>query len=70
MSTDKPIYTDSGIEIKNVYLPSDPGHPAADEKPGEHPFTRGIQPDMYRGKPWPMRQYAGYATAEESNARY
>lgn len=70
MSTDKPIYTDSGIEIKSVYLPSDPGHPPAGEKPGEYPFTRGVQPDMYRGKRWTMRQYAGFSTAEESNKRY
>src|SRR5678809_1392430 len=38
--------------------------------PGEFPFTRGIQPDMYRGRPWTMRQYAGFGTAAESNARY
>src|SRR5678809_1069118 len=38
--------------------------------PGEFPFTRGIQPDMYRGRPWTMRQYAGFATAAESNRRY
>src|SRR5688572_24701765 len=38
--------------------------------PGEFPFTRGIQPDMYRGRPWTMRQYAGFATAQESNRRY
>src|SRR5689334_3123839 len=38
--------------------------------PGEFPYTRGIQPTMYRGRLWTMRQYAGYATAEESNARY
>ncbi|TME99052.1 MAG: methylmalonyl-CoA mutase, partial [Chloroflexi bacterium] len=38
--------------------------------PGEYPFTRGVQPTMYRGRLWTMRQYAGYATAEESNARY
>ena len=40
------------------------------EKPGEFPYTRGIYPNMYRGRLWTMRQYAGYATAEESNARY
>jgi methylmalonyl-CoA mutase N-terminal domain/subunit len=39
-------------------------------EPGAFPFTRGIQPDMYRGRPWTMRQYAGFATAEASNARY
>ena len=38
--------------------------------PGEYPFTRGIQPTMYRGKLWTMRQYAGFASAEESNRRY
>src|SRR6266513_4372509 len=38
--------------------------------PGEWPFTRGVQPDMYRGRPWTMRQYAGFSTAEESNKRY
>src|SRR4051794_5635802 len=38
--------------------------------PGEYPFTRGIHPSMYRGRLWTMRQYAGYATAEESNRRY
>ena len=39
-------------------------------QPGEFPFTRGIQPTMYRGRLWTMRQYAGFATAEESNRRY
>ena len=38
--------------------------------PGEYPFTRGIQPTMYRGRFWTMRQYAGFGTAEESNQRY
>jgi methylmalonyl-CoA mutase N-terminal domain/subunit len=38
--------------------------------PGEYPFTRGIQPTMYRGRVWSMRQYSGFATAEESNRRY
>src|ERR1700760_1016961 len=46
--------------------------PARDDlsKPGEFPFTRGIYPDMYRGRLWTMRQYAGFGTAEESNKRY
>src|SRR5207302_4283015 len=39
-------------------------------EPGEFPYTRGIQRDMYRGRPWTMRQYAGFGTAEESNKRY
>jgi methylmalonyl-CoA mutase N-terminal domain/subunit len=58
--------TDSGIEIRQVYHPaSGPG-----EQPGEFPFTRGVQADMYRTKLWTMRQYAGFSTAEESNKRY
>src|SRR5579859_2749029 len=62
----KKITTTSGIEIKEVYCaPS-----AMNELPGEFPYTRGIQKDMYRGKPWTMRQYAGFSTAEESNKRY
>ncbi|MDO3644578.1 methylmalonyl-CoA mutase [Mucilaginibacter sp. L3T2-6] len=64
--SDKKFTTTSGIEIKEVYCtPS-----AMNERPGEFPFTRGIQKDMYRGKPWTMRQYAGFSTAEESNKRY
>jgi methylmalonyl-CoA mutase N-terminal domain/subunit len=62
-------YTDSGIEVKTVYNSGD--LPAViDQQPGSFPFTRGIQPDMYRGKLWTMRQYAGFSTAEESNKRY
>ncbi len=61
-------YTDSGIEIKPVYHKTETG--PVDETPGSFPFTRGIQPDMYRGKLWTMRQYAGFSTAEESNLRY
>ena len=61
-------FTDSGIEIKPVYHASDAKKP--DELPGQYPFTRGIQADMYRGKLWTMRQYAGFSTAEESNKRY
>lgn len=62
-------YTDSGIEIKKVYEPGDVPSPMS-ERPGEFPFTRGVQSDMYRGKLWTMRQYAGFSTAEESNKRY
>jgi methylmalonyl-CoA mutase N-terminal domain/subunit len=58
--------TTSNIEIKEVY--TEPS--AMNELPGEFPFTRGIQKNMYRGKPWTMRQYAGFSTAEESNKRY
>ncbi len=68
MPTEKKIFTDSGIEIKELYQSTDI-QPAI-EMPGEFPFTRGVQPDMYRGKLWTMRQYAGFSTAEESNKRY
>ena len=60
--------TESGIEIKPVYTAADA--PAEVELPGEYPYTRGPYPDMYRGRPWTMRQYAGFASAEESNERY
>src|SRR5205814_770054 len=60
--------TESGIEIKPVYTAEDAA--AELELPGESPFTRGPYPDMYRGRPWTIRQYAGFASAEESNARY
>ena len=62
--------TDSGIEIKKVYTQNDLQNSSPPEGPGEAPFTRGIQADMYRGKLWTMRQYAGFSTAEESNKRY
>jgi len=68
--SDKKIYTDSGIEIKPLYTANDQPSLPTNELPGEFPFTRGIQPDMYRGKLWTMRQYAGFSTAEESNKRY
>jgi methylmalonyl-CoA mutase N-terminal domain/subunit len=58
--------TDSGIEINQQYNQV----VNLNEQAGEFPFTRGIQPDMYRGKLWTMRQYAGFSTAEESNKRY
>lgn len=62
-------YTDSGIEVKQLYTGDD--LPVRQpEMPGQYPFTRGVQPDMYRGKLWTMRQYAGFSTAEESNKRY
>ena len=63
-------FTDSGIEIEELYTAATPHSKAPDEMPGEFPFTRGVQPDMYRGKLWTMRQYAGFSTAEESNKRY
>ena len=59
--------TDSGIEIKPVYTAADAGEL---ELPGEFPFTRGPYRNMYRGRPWTIRQYAGFASAEETNARF
>ncbi len=60
----------SGIEIPVVALPGETDYFEELGFPGEYPFTRGIQPSMYRGRLWTMRQYAGYASAEESNRRY
>ncbi|MGH3005776.1 MAG: acyl-CoA mutase large subunit family protein [Gaiellaceae bacterium] len=61
--------TDSGIEVKPVYTDEDAAGREL-ELPGEFPFTRGPYPDMYRGRPWTIRQYAGFASAEETNARF
>jgi methylmalonyl-CoA mutase, N-terminal domain len=60
--------TDSGIEIKPVYTAAEAPEPL--ELPGEFPFTRGPYKDMYRGRPWTIRQYAGFASAEETNQRF
>ena len=61
----------SDIEIQRVALPlEEQNYPDDIGFPGQFPFTRGVQPTMYRGRFWTMRQYAGYATAEESNQRY
>jgi methylmalonyl-CoA mutase, N-terminal domain len=64
--------TPSGIPLEGVYPPADPEEDVPERIgfPGQYPFTRGVQPTMYRGRLWTTRQYAGYATAEESNARY
>ena len=61
--------TDSGIEIKPVYSAADVEGLEL-EPPGEFPFARGPYPDMYRGRPWTIRQYAGFGSAEETNARF
>jgi methylmalonyl-CoA mutase, N-terminal domain len=63
-------FTDSGIEIETVYGPDDLPADLDLGNAGEFPFTRGIHPEMYRKRPWTIRQYAGYATAKESNERY
>src|SRR5215218_5458645 len=66
--------TESGIEVKPVYRPEDLGEDFDySEKlgdPGDYPYTRGVYPSMYRGRPWTMRQYAGFGTARETNARF
>jgi len=70
----KPQFTtSSGIPLDPIYTPDDVANIDPDTDlnfPGEYPYTRGIQPTMYRSRFWTMRQYAGYASAEESNARY
>lgn len=72
MAPEKKIYTDSGIEIKTIYSAADIEkiNFVKNELAGNYPFTRGVQTDMYRGRLWTMRQYAGFSTAEESNRRY
>ena len=69
---DEHRYTDSGIDVKRVYDADDvaPGLEERLGEPGEFPYARGIHPGMYRDRLWTMRQYAGYATAEETNRRY
>jgi methylmalonyl-CoA mutase N-terminal domain/subunit len=65
--------TSSGIEIADLYTPADIADLDEDRdlgRPGEFPFTRGVQATMYRGRLWTMRQYAGFATAEETNRRF
>ena len=69
MATADRRLTDSGIEVKPVYT-ADDLPPGALELPGEFPYTRGPYETMYRGRPWTIRQYAGYGSAEETNARF
>src|SRR5512147_988088 len=65
--------TSSHIPVRQLYTPAELSEGDAQQKlgyPGEPPFVRGVQPTMYRGRLWTMRQYAGFSTAEESNRRY
>ena len=65
--------TTSDIEIADLYTPADTADLDEDRdlgRPGEFPFTRGVQPTMYRGRLWTMRQYAGFASAAETNRRF
>ncbi len=64
------FFTPSGIEMPRVLGASDDEYLRKLGFPGEYPFTRGVQPTMYRGRFWTMRQYAGYSSAEQSNQRY
>jgi len=67
------FYSNSWLPVDQLYLPEAITEEKYMEKlgfPGEYPFTRGVQPTMYRGRLWTMRQYAGFGTAEESNSRY
>ncbi|BEL11338.1 methylmalonyl-CoA mutase family protein [Actinoplanes sichuanensis] len=61
---------ESGFPIKPVYGPADVPAGAGADEPGRYPYTRGVYPTMYTERPWTMRQYAGFGTAAESNARY
>jgi methylmalonyl-CoA mutase N-terminal domain/subunit len=67
------FYTNSNLEVERLYTELDVQDTDYLEDlgfPGEYPYTRGVQPTMYRGRLWTMRQYAGFGTAEESNERY
>src|SRR5881398_772932 len=66
----KEVQNDSGLPLKPVYSVEDRRDSPDEPLPGTFPFTRGIHKDMYRGRPWTMRQYAGFGTAAESNNRY
>src|SRR5205085_494102 len=71
--SDPAVQTTSRIEVQPLYAPADLEGWEYDQQvgyPGEFPYTRGVQPTMYRGRPWTMRQYAGMGDAEESNKRY
>ncbi|MHB1126412.1 MAG: acyl-CoA mutase large subunit family protein [Bacillota bacterium] len=69
----KDFLTDSGIPVERLYTPIDlegQDYESSLGLPGEYPYTRGVQPTMYRGRHWTMRQYAGFGTAEETNQRF
>ncbi len=66
----QPVYLESGIEVRAVYTADAVHHDTVKELPGQYPFTRGIHPLMYRKRPFTIRQYAGFATPEETNKRF
>ena len=67
-----PFSTISGLELEPIYGPGDLPKSAAKEigEPGKYPFTRGPYPNMYRGKRWTMRQFAGFGSAKDTNERF
>jgi len=68
-----PLFWESGIEIHPLYQADDAeqsGGTAGIGRPGEFPYTRGIHPEMYRRRPWTMRQYSGFGTAKETHERF
>jgi methylmalonyl-CoA mutase N-terminal domain/subunit len=69
-TTHKPVTTLSGLPVQPVYGPEDVPNPETLPAPGQFPYTRGIHPDMYRGRLWTMRQFSGFGTPEETNRRY
>ena len=71
MADERAHRTESGLPVERVYTPGNAGREATSpSEPGSFPFTRGVHPDMYRGRVWTMRQYAGFGTAEETNERF
>src|SRR5579885_1070017 len=67
------LITTSGVPLNRLYTPLDNAHIDYERDigfPGEYPYTRGVQPTMYRAKPWTMRMFAGFGTAEETNERF
>lgn len=66
----KPVFLESGIEVEPLYTKSNVNNEIENELPGKYPFTRGIHPLMYRKSPFTIRQYAGFATPEETNERF
>lgn len=73
MDTSRPVFNESGIEIKKTYTADDleaSGGVDMVGLPGEYPFTRGIHKEMYRKRPWTMRQYTGFGNPEETNKRF
>ncbi|EEG77372.1 methylmalonyl-CoA mutase, large subunit [Dethiobacter alkaliphilus AHT 1] len=69
----KDFKTDSNVPVERLYSPAEIGELSYEEDlgfPGEYPYTRGVQPTMYRGRLWTMRQYAGFGSAEETNERF